>query len=70
MPRRLLGIPSRAIRATARNRSLLLWQKLLSGVLTKLGLQAGKEESYIFLNNYLIVFFFVNDIYYIFRACD
>jgi hypothetical protein len=51
-------------------RSLLLWQKLLLGVLKELGVQVGKEEPCVFLNNYLIVFFFVDDIYYIFRACD
>ena len=51
-------------------RSSLLWQKLLSSTLQELGLQAGLEELYLFLNDYLIVFFFVDNIYYIFRACD
>ena len=51
-------------------RSPLLWQKLLSSALQELGLQAGKEEPCIFLNNHLIVFFFVDDICYMFRACD
>jgi hypothetical protein len=51
-------------------RSPLLWQKLLSGALTELGLQAGQEEPCLFLDNHLIVFFFVDDIAYMYRACD
>ena len=48
----------------------MLWQKLLSGALRELGLQAGLEEPCLFLTNHLIVFFFVDDICYMFRACD
>jgi hypothetical protein len=33
-------------------------------------MQPGLEEPYLFLTNYLIVFFFVDDICYIFRARD
>jgi len=51
-------------------RSPLLWQKLLSGALQELGLQAGQEEPCIFLNDHLIVFFFVDDICYMFRDSD
>jgi hypothetical protein len=51
-------------------RSPLLWQKLLSSALKELGLQAGLEEPCLFLNDYFIVFFFINDITYIFRTCD
>ena len=51
-------------------RSPLLWQKLLSSALQELGLQTGLEELCLFLNDYLIVFFFVDNICYIFRACD
>ena len=36
----------------------------------ELGLQAGLEEPCLFLNDHLIVFFFVDDICYMFRACD
>ena len=48
----------------------MLWQKLLSSALRELGLQIGLEELYLFLINYLIVFFFVDDICYIYKACD
>ena len=51
-------------------RSPLLWQKLLSSALSELGLQAGLEEPCLFLTDHLIVFFFVDDICYIFRTCD
>ena len=51
-------------------RSPLLWQKLLSSALTELGLQAGQEEPCLFLDDHLIVFFFVDDICYMYRACD
>jgi hypothetical protein len=63
------GKIERLLRALYRlRRSPLLWQKLLSSALTELGLQAGLEEPCLFLTDYLIVFFFVDDIYYIFRA--
>ena len=38
--------------------------------MTELGLQAGIEEPCLFLNDNLIVFFFVDDICYIFRDSD
>jgi Reverse transcriptase (RNA-dependent DNA polymerase) len=51
-------------------RSPLLWQKLLLSALKELGLQTGLEEPCLFLDNHLIVFFFVNNITYIYKACD
>jgi Reverse transcriptase (RNA-dependent DNA polymerase) len=68
---KLLGKMGRLLRALyGLRRSLLLWQKLLLSALKELGLQAGLEELCLFLDNYLIVFFFVNDITYIYKACD
>jgi hypothetical protein len=51
-------------------RSPLLWQKLLSSALKELGLQAGLKELYLFLDNHFIVFFFVDNIAYIYKAYD
>ena len=68
---KLTGKVGRLLRALyGLRRSPLLWQKLLSGALTELGLQAGKEEPCLFLTDHLIVFFFVDDICCMFRACD
>ena len=68
---KLPGKIGRLLRALYRlRRSPLLWQKLLSNALRELSLQAGLEESCLFLINHLIIFFFVDDICYIFRACD
>ena len=67
---KLSGKVGRLLRALyGLRRSPLLWQKLLSSALKELGLQAGQEEPCLFLNDHLIVFF-VDDITYIFRACD
>ena len=68
---KLPGKVGRLLRALyGLRRSPLLWQKLLSGALRELGLQAGQEEPCLFLIDYLIIFFFVDDICYIFRACN
>jgi hypothetical protein len=68
---KLPGKVGRLLRALyGLRRSPLLWQKLLSGALQELGLQAGQEEPCIFLNDHLIVFFFVDDICYMFRDSD
>jgi len=68
---KLSGKVGRLLRALyGLRRSPLLWQKLLSSALTELGLQAGQEEPCLFLTDHLIVFFFVDDICYMFRACD
>jgi hypothetical protein len=48
-------------------RSPLLWQKLLSSVLNGLGLSCVPEEPCLFVNNWLIVFFYVDDIVYMYR---
>jgi len=48
-------------------RSPLLWQKLLSEVLRQLGLCMVPEEPCLFVNDWLIVFFFVDDIVYMYR---
>ena len=68
---KLPGKVGRLLRALyGLRRSPLLWQKLLSSALTELGLQAGIEEPCLFLNDNLIVFFFVDDICYMFRNSD
>ena len=68
---KLPGKVGRLLRALyGLRRSPLLWQKLLSSALTELGLQAGLEEPCLFLNDNLIVFFFVDDICCIYRACN
>jgi hypothetical protein len=48
-------------------RSPYLWQKLLSTVLSDLGLCCVPEEPCLFVNNWLIVFFYVDDIVYMYR---
>ena len=68
---KLSGKVGRLLRALyGLRRSPLLWQKLLSSALKELGLQAGQEEPCLFQNDHLIVFFFVDDISYMYRACD
>src|SRR6266699_5272030 len=49
---------------------LLFWQQLLIETLTTLGLQPVPDEPYIMINDWLIVFFFVDDIIYAYRAID
>ena len=51
-------------------RSPLLWQQLLTEALTTLGLQPVPDEPCIMINDWLIVFFFVDDIIYVYRAID
>jgi hypothetical protein len=68
---KLSGKVGRLLRALyGLRRSPLLWQKLLSSALQELGLQAGRDEPCLFLDDHLIVFFFVDDICYMFRDCD
>ncbi len=50
--------------------SPLLWQRLLTEALTTLSLQSVPDKPYIIINNWLIVFFFVDDIIYIYRIID
>ena len=49
---------------------LLFWQQLLIETLTTLGLQPVPDEPYIMINDWLIVFFFVDDIIYVYRVID
>ncbi|MFL5692379.1 MAG: reverse transcriptase domain-containing protein [Ktedonobacteraceae bacterium] len=51
-------------------RSPLLWQRLLSTTLTDLGLKCALEEPCLFVNDWLTVFFFVDDIVYMYRDSD
>ena len=51
-------------------RSLLLWQRLLTEAFTTLGLQPVPDEPCIMINDWLIVFFFVDDIIYVYRVID
>jgi Reverse transcriptase (RNA-dependent DNA polymerase) len=68
---KLPGKVGRLLRALyGLRRSPLLWQKLLSSALRELSMQPGLEEPCLFLTNHLIVFFFVDDICYMFRARD
>ncbi|RMZ79296.1 hypothetical protein DV736_g6685, partial [Chaetothyriales sp. CBS 134916] len=65
------GIIGRLLRALyGLRRSPLLWQKLLSKVLIELGLQQAAEEPCLFINDWLIVFFFVDDIVSMYRQSD
>ncbi|RMZ74983.1 hypothetical protein DV736_g6713, partial [Chaetothyriales sp. CBS 134916] len=62
------GVVGRLLRALyGLRRSPLLWQKLLSSILSELGLQCALEEPCLFINNWLIILFFVDDIIYIYR---
>ncbi|KAJ6437664.1 Cut9 interacting protein Scn1 [Purpureocillium lavendulum] len=49
-------------------RSPLLWQKDLTAAFEKLGLRQSQEEPCLFTNNWLTVFFFVDDIVLLHRA--
>src|SRR2546430_1650260 len=51
-------------------RSPLLWYRNLSSAFLRLGLQVVPEEAYTFLNDWLIAFFFVDDIVLLFRRKD
>lgn len=50
--------------------SPLLWQRLLSQVLESLGLEKVHEDPCIFINDWAIVFFYVDDIVVMFRNAD
>ncbi len=50
--------------------SLLLWQRLFTETLIILGLQPVPNEPYIIINDWLIVFLFIDDIIYTYRAID
>lgn len=50
--------------------SPLLWYQELAGFLRSLGLCQGTEESCIFFNDWLIIFFYVDDIVAIYRPED
>lgn len=65
------GMIGRLLRALyGLRRSPLLWQQLLSTTLTDLGLKCVLEEPCLFINDWLIVFFFVDDIVYMYRDSD
>jgi Reverse transcriptase (RNA-dependent DNA polymerase) len=65
------GMIGRLLRALyGLRRSPLLWQRLLSTTLTDLGLKCALEEPCLFVNDWLIVFFFVDDIVYMYRDSD
>ncbi|KAJ6439138.1 peramine synthetase [Purpureocillium lavendulum] len=49
-------------------RSPLLWQKDLTAAFEKLGLRQSREEPCLFTNNWLTVFFFVDDIVLLHRS--
>ncbi len=51
-------------------RSPLLWQRLLIETFTTLGLQPVPDKPYIMINDWLIVFFFVDDIIYTYKVID
>jgi len=51
-------------------RFLLFWQRLFIEAFTTLGLQSVSDEPYIIINDWLIVFFFVDDIIYAYRVID
>lgn len=65
------GMVGRLLRALyGLRRSPLLWQRLLSTTLVDLGLKCANEEPCLFVNDWLIVFFFVDDIVYMYRTVD
>jgi len=51
-------------------RSPLLWYRSISLALLRLGLQAVPEEACTFKNDWLIVFFYVDDIVLLYRRKD
>ena len=51
-------------------RSPLLWYRSISSALLRLGLQAVPEEACTFKNDWLIVFFYVDDIVLLYRRKD
>ena len=51
-------------------RSLLLWQRLFIEAFTILGFQSVPDKPYIMINDWFIVFFFIDDIIYIYRVID
>ncbi len=63
-----IGLLKRALYGL--RRSPLLWHQELSNTLISLGLTQGSEETCIFHNDWLIVFFFVDDIVAAYRPAD
>src|SRR6266566_8672387 len=51
-------------------RSLLLWQQLFIEAFITLGLQPVPDKPCIMINDWLIVFFFVDDIIYVYRVIN
>ena len=51
-------------------RSLLLWQQLFIETFTTLGLQPVPDKPCIMINDWLIVFFFIDDIIYAYKVID
>lgn len=49
---------------------LFLWQRLLSRVLESLGLERVQKDPCVFINDWAIVFFYVDDIAVMFRNKD
>jgi hypothetical protein len=68
---RRYGYSGRLLRALyGLRRSPLLWYKDLSATLTRLGLTQGTEEPCLFYNDYMLLFFYVDDITVLYRAED
>jgi len=51
-------------------RSLLFWQRLFIEAFIILGLQSVPDEPCIMINDWLIVFFFIDDIIYVYKVID
>ena len=65
------GMAARLLRALyGLRRSPQLWQRLLSSTLTDLGLTCVPEEPCLFVNQWLIIFFYVDDIVIMYRDLD
>jgi hypothetical protein len=47
--------------------SSLLWQKHLTGILTRCGFQSVPHEPYSFINKGIVIFFYVDDIVIAYR---
>jgi hypothetical protein len=67
-------MPGKAIRLKTAlyglRRSPLLWLRLLSNVLVAMGLKAVPDEPCIFMDEWIIVFFYVDDLVYVYRSDD
>ncbi len=51
-------------------RSSLLWQRLFIEAFTTLGFQPVPDKPYIIINDWFIIFFFVDDIIYAYKIID